>query len=504
VLKNITISEAKEQIAKAVGFSLDAEDKAEQLKLLRLRRKVKSDGLGNLLYDEQLEVRQVEGLDDGATIILEKEPLPQPGQVLLQFFHLTKGWDYDAQQPRDSEASEPQELIFDETLTLVQCKEEMCTKLGAQVVVSNVRLRYCLLQGGERGPGKLLSNEDMTLAKAKLRNGDMLVVEDGRPPVKGLILVKLFIVVPNGRGIGCAPTPDGAKGDELSDEMEPNPSHHSGQIEQIEMLVSLQVGEKLSLLGFKEKLVQLPEFNARTLGFANGEPPTRLRIHQLEAGQVLGPVYRDHTLTLKSLNIFDGSSLAVRLLNHEEDLSSNSAVLKVQRRIPSEYNYEETREVVIDAKGSAVSSTFLARELGIHFGIEESNVLLAVRQEGEENPWKILRHEVPQGQGSASKKKGKKKGKSVDSADQPIANVLKPQWNVKDMSIIAIKDVSLECDTSEVDNFLCMKDLDAGAASKPKRRHQCKESGEEVALSLSTMAMPHRAPKNIASGGESL
>ena len=60
------------------------------------------------------------------------------------------------------------------------------------------------------------------------------------------------------------------------------------------------------------------------------------------------------------VGIHDGVRLVVQPLSRHEDLSSNSALLRVQRRVPNEYNHEPVMEVPLDAgPDNTLSGDFL-------------------------------------------------------------------------------------------------------------------------------------------------
>jgi len=495
VPRSFDLRSVKEMLAKAVGFI--PEDASEQererlLGLLRMRRSVKTKDLGNIMYDESLDVRAAD-LDDGATIILEEEPLPGRDEVMLNFYHLTAGWDYDGASEGSSQAGSLHEVFVKADGSILECKRQMLKVLNEEderfidmpMDAPSVRLRYCVNNSrGERQPGKLFANEDVTVAKEKLKHGDVLVVEDGRPPIKGQIIVKVSVLLPV---LTAAHTPkDEEAQDEAQDEVEETPSSAVGEEEadKLEFIGEIVTGERLTMLKFKQLLVELPEFSAKTLGHAN-QDPRRLRLQHLEGDFSLGQVYRDHTASLKALEVHDGMSLAVKVLSGPEDLSSNSVVLRVQRRLPNEFNYEAPREVVIDAGGQALSSTILAEQLGLVYGIEPKNALVAVRREVADSAWKVLRREAP-----TSKKKGSKKKANGGITEQVIPNLMRPPWDLRDMCLVGVKDISLEVDPTEVENFLSTADLDAGLERVTKKPGgKWKENTEEVALSMTMMSM---------------
>jgi len=342
---------------------------------------------------------------------------------------------------------------------------------------------------GEMIPAKLCANEDHVLAKESLKHGDTLVIEEGCPPPAGQIVLKLYLSqehLSSGEGTHSSGEGMHSSGEGMHSSGEGPPSST------VEFFGEISTSEKVSLLKLKELLLENVEFSALTLGRCEGDA-RRLRVQHVDHDGTLGGVYREHRCTLKVLEVYDGASLAVKVLQSPEDLGSNSTVIRVQRRIPNEFNYEAPIEIVVDAGGQALSSAVLATHLGKLYSIPAEHLAMALRVVEEDpaaSPWKLLRKLEPaQGQSQSKKKSNRKKRAPDASGDDVIPNLLRAPWNLKDMDLVAVKDRSLEEDLVALDDFSSTEDLERGTLRYKNVHKGARKDAEEVALSITMMCM---------------
>ena len=97
VARSTTVLSLKELIARQIGFILahhTPKEVRDRLGRLRLRRSIKTKDFSAILFEEALDLKALE-LEDGATIKLEEERLPRVGEVVVLFYGMSKGFDYE-------------------------------------------------------------------------------------------------------------------------------------------------------------------------------------------------------------------------------------------------------------------------------------------------------------------------------------------------------------------------------------------------------------------------
>ncbi|ELR17377.1 UBA/TSN domain containing protein [Acanthamoeba castellanii str. Neff] len=143
----------------------------------QLRRSLPGGGEGTVYADETRTLDET-GVKDGDRIIIEHGDASQHVPIVgLRFVVSLSG-------TKERAVPEPLDIDVPRNATIAKCKEMMCAMFDKPADKS--RLRRTDIWGG---PDRLFDDERRTLDEAKVLPGDLLWLEDGKPPVRGQIEV---------------------------------------------------------------------------------------------------------------------------------------------------------------------------------------------------------------------------------------------------------------------------------------------------------------------------
>ena len=149
----------------------------------RLRRIVGQSKLGGLFLDESKSLAELEMDENDLFILIENENLPQKDSAEINVC---------VKKPDGSRSEH--NLIVDLKLTV---REAKCVFLKAAGLACDAK-KFCLYRTNTawNEKGKLFGNENLSLEKLTIANGDSLWLEEGKIPCKGLLKLDFYLFQP--------------------------------------------------------------------------------------------------------------------------------------------------------------------------------------------------------------------------------------------------------------------------------------------------------------------
>eukprot|EP00004_Rigifila_ramosa_P028768 TRINITY_DN9880_c1_g1_i1.p1 TRINITY_DN9880_c1_g1~~TRINITY_DN9880_c1_g1_i1.p1 ORF type:complete len:1372 (-),score=364.27 TRINITY_DN9880_c1_g1_i1:40-3942(-) len=448
-----TLSMLKSEILRNLR---DPAAKAHNMGNTRLRQYLPGGGEGGLYGDESRSLHSI-GATTGSAFVFESGEAPSVSSMSVKFHYAPL---------RISDASAPPvDVIVDRTWTLQRCKEAMANQLHLDA--ANLRLRETDFW---EQPGRLLSDETVTLDRHGVRDGDLFWLEDGSAPVKGQISL-IFQLLHDPAALPApqpapapapapAPSPSPASpvkpaaatpkrlGGSASDSAlssrdmrrflwgssvrgqasapAPAPAPAPAQTETVPILVEQPFSLLSKVQAASQILGQLDVSGSLTVNelkamliatwpvFQGVPGPEYLRLW--DSGRIL----RQGEQSLKKQHVADNRTLGVQILGHPEHAtlrSTHALLLHSHRRDPIAALWSPMREVVFD-DGAMPSFANLKKRLSEMYQIPLDTLIVA-KLLSTNGRWTIL-------EAQPDTKKGKTEGddKLTNEAGEPIGAVV--------------------------------------------------------------------------------
>ncbi|XP_020609230.1 ubiquitin carboxyl-terminal hydrolase 40-like [Orbicella faveolata] len=318
-------------------------------------------------------------------------------------------------------------------------------------------------------PTDALDNEDATLESENIKNGDTLIVEEGRLPPKGFLRLSLWQTKakePSSEGVLTWIT-SGIQGllGSSSIETSENVDNSEGR-DSWEPLEDVEISQEASVYDLKLQISLLPQLSAHVI-----PTPGYIRLQEVVDNQ-LTRVLRGINQTLRQLKLTSSTQLSVCILQHEEDLSPSAVLLKLKRRMPEERRYYDEQEVIFEPSDGASPASlrqFVAKVCNIP--LDRLHVAKYFRAKYE---WMVIR-DTPQKQGK--RKGGKKK-----------INLRQSPFHLQDGDVLGVKECLF--DAEDRDDFSTPADdegkqkLRREEEEKKLRKKEKRARRPEVPLSI--------------------
>ena len=380
----------------------------------------------------------------------------------------------------------------------------------------------------------VLEDEEQTLDDANVRDGNYLLVEEGRLPPKGYIRLPIYRLIPFPDGV----TPDNETRNQELQELETKideflanvskkdvkkspsvnvengvkpeeqatpqqnetstPNHgssytpkerdlfllHPPLTHALNYIDQIDISQADTVDDLKAQVLTLPG-----LSDAPSPVPPCLRMQEI-VGERPQRVFKDGKQTLKKLKIGSGTNIAITTLDYDEVFPNSCLLLRVALHNPASIGqFLPTNELIFDTSDSS-SPTALLKCLS-----QRSNIpleyLRAAKYRMERFDWTTIR-EPP----ASSGRKGKHR---KNKTPPPKPSVRNPPINLKDNEFIGVKDTRLEPEEAlaewymEWDN-LGQKFLKAIQEEKKRKRRE-KKGGDVFNLGGSSRSKrPERIP----------
>ncbi|KAK6165349.1 hypothetical protein SNE40_022291 [Patella caerulea] len=406
-------------------------------------------------------------------------PQPSLSAIINSVIKLT----YAPVKPVANMLIKEEEIILDNTITVQECLDAMLLHSG--LPGDNWHLRktnWC----GE--PTDVLDDLHMTLNQVQVQDGDHLLIEEGRLPVKGFLILSIWLypllssfqtTANQNTGLLTWFT-NGLQGlllgtNQSEEDKENSQSNSGGQ-------TSIHIGEidiwkESTLEELKMQILTLPKvarlalpsiYNIRVRLLNNLRPST---------------ILRDHSHTLKRHKIRSSEDIAIQVLPTEEILSTSEIVLEVKQHIAETKTYTTGVEVIWDiSTGTGIDR--LQHTIADALSLPVNQILLAKYQTAKCD-WIIIKEKQPiQFKPSSGKnKKGKKK------VQVPKVNLRQAPFYISDGDVIGVKD--LEKSTGDNDDFNTEEDIIAQQelarlAEEKKTKRKDKKEENEKGFNMST------------------
>ncbi|XP_055959403.1 ubiquitin carboxyl-terminal hydrolase 40 [Patella vulgata] len=405
-------------------------------------------------------------------------PQPSLSAIINSVIKLT----YAPVKPVKNMLIKEEEIILDNTITVQECLDAMLLQSG--LPGENWHLRktnWC----GE--PTDVLDDLHMTLNQLQVQDGDHLLIEEGRLPVKGFLILTIWLYPL----LSSLPTTANQNsglltwftnglqglllGTNQSEEDKDSQSNSEGQ-------TSIHMGEidiwkESTLEELKMQILTLPKvarlalpsiYNIRVRLLNNLRPST---------------ILRDHSHTIKRHKIRSSEDIAIQVLPTEEKLSTSEIVLEVRQHIAGTKTYTAGVEVIWDiSTGTGIDR--LQHTIADALSLPVNQILLAKYQPAKCD-WLIIKEKQPiQSKPSSGKgKKGKRKVK-VEKM-----NLRQAPFYISDGDVIGVKDVVTS--TDDINDFNTEEDIIAqqelgGLAEEKKMKRKDKKEENKTSFNMST------------------
>ncbi|KAJ7369771.1 peptidase C19 [Desmophyllum pertusum] len=419
----------------------------------RLRVEDDYQGLSPPLYEH--EIVSESWLKQGQRLVLEQgAPLLQ-GEIVIRYYIIST-----------THTRQETEQIVEKKCTVQECLKFLMENSKLEGMTWHLRKTNWI---GE--PTDALDNEDETLENENIKNGDTLIVEEGRLPPKGFIRLSLWQTEANKQssegvltwitsgiqgllGSSSAETSEKTDNPEDSDSLEP--------------VGDVEISQEASLYDLKLQISLLPQLADHVI-----PTPGFLRLQEVVNNQ-LTRVLRGMKRTVRQLKLISSTQLSVCVLRQEEELSPSAILLKLKRRIPGERSYYAEQEVIFEpSEGASPVSLrqFVAKVCEIPH--DQLNVAKYFRAKCD---WLVIK-DAPKSQG---KHKGGKKKIKINLRQSP--------FHLQDGDIIGVKDCQF--DAEDKDDFSTPADdegkdkLQREEEEKKRRRKEKQARRPEVPLSI--------------------
>ncbi|XP_013405600.1 ubiquitin carboxyl-terminal hydrolase 40 isoform X3 [Lingula anatina] len=415
----------------------------------RLRVEDSNLGLRPPLHEEQDVVTA--GLKSGQHVVIQPGSPPLTDQMTLTF---TPGSPSDDLQDL--------EIMVKKSCTVQQCMEEMVQKAGFSG--DNWHLRktnWC----GEAG--EILDDVASSLEQCDIKDGDHLLLEEGRVPPKGYLQLPVYFLKTNkdrNEGMlswiatGISGLFGGGSGDKS--DLSSSSSSTPAQAE-FTSIGEVIIGKKDTLVELKLQILSLPALNDAVVPTLN-----YMRV-RLKVKDRLTAVLRGNQQTLQRLKVTSASQLCVQLLQEEESLSPSQILLHVCQRIPESLTYAPYQEILWDAARDA-SPYALRQTIADAFLVPVERIVIA-KHFPEKFEWMVLKDT------DKANKTIKHRGKKGRGSNSPKKdNLRQAPYHLKDGDVIGVKDLARDPldqdDFKTEEDFIGLENLRQAIEEKKRRR----------------------------------
>ncbi|XP_064647574.1 ubiquitin carboxyl-terminal hydrolase 40-like [Lineus longissimus] len=352
------------------------------------------------------------------------------------------------------------EVILNKNSTILECLTVAASKLGLAAGDWHLRqANWC----GEAAA--ILDDIDKTLEQCNVRDGTLLLLEEGRLPPKGFYQLPVWLyptpacqqdsvgyiswITSGFRGLISG-------GKETSSDAPTN----CGMIE---------VARESSVAGLKSLILTLPAVAERNVPMIEF-----LRVRLIENGR-LKNVLRDNKQNIQRQKVSASSNLCVQVLEHEEMLGNNDVLLQIWERMPQSRSYSSRGDIVWDSSKDA-TVTSLKQRCADHLTLPMEQIAIAKHFE-EKYEWMVIR-DVPHSGKQQRGNKGKKK-------DGGKVNVKHAPYLIKDGDVIGVKNLAY--DPTNEDDFTTVEDDEGKEKLKQLTEQKQKERQQKKSQFASGM-----------------
>ncbi|XP_078377016.1 ubiquitin carboxyl-terminal hydrolase 40-like isoform X2 [Oculina patagonica] len=417
----------------------------------RLRVDDDYQGLSPPLYEH--ETVDESWLREGQKLVLEAgAPLLQ-GEIMIRYYISSS-----------TNTRKEMEQIINKTCTVRQCLQLLMENSELQGMTWHLRKTNWI---GE--PTDALDNEDATLESENIKNGDTLIVEEGRLPPKGFVRLSLRLTTAKQQSSEGVLTwiTSGIQGLLGSSTMETSKkTDNSHESDSLEPIGDVEISQEDSLYDLKLQISLLPQLSDHVI-----PTPGFIRLQEVVNKQ-LTRVLRGTNRTLRQLKLTSSTQLSVCILHHEEELSPSAVLLKLKRRIPEERSYYAEQEVIFEpSEGASPASLrqFVAKVCDIPL-----NQLHLAKYFRAKYDWMVIEDRPkPQGKHKGGKKK---------------INLRQSPFHLQDGDIIGVKHCQFDAENK--DDFSTLADdegkqkLQKEEEEKKLRRKEKRARRSEVPLTI--------------------
>ncbi|XP_022306322.2 ubiquitin carboxyl-terminal hydrolase 40-like [Crassostrea virginica] len=376
----------------------------------RLRLEHDTLGLRSPLCDE-ISLSEA-GISRDSKLVLEPGQAPSSNQITISI----------TCEASVGEGLGPVEMLVERHQSVGDCLTCVLNRL--QITDQSWHLRrtnWC----GEAAD--VLTDLESTLEHSQVKDGDLLILEQGRIPPKGYIgpEIWLYPMLDTAQhssksgflswlSTGIQNLWNSSSGNELS-----------GNQKQALLVGEIEVSLDMTLDDLKLQVMTLPaivDLGVPTVEF--------LRIRVIEDGY-LTTVLKGGSQTLRRLRLQSCRKLAVQILPQEEDLSVNHIVLEVCQKIPETKTYGPGQEVIWNTSQGATAHS-LKQVIADAFLIPVEHILVA-KHFPKKHEWLIIKEQQKKSQGKGGKKKTPQK-----------SNLRQAPFNIQDGDVLGVKNLQYD------------------------------------------------------------
>ncbi|XP_071484115.1 ubiquitin carboxyl-terminal hydrolase 40-like [Diadema antillarum] len=402
------------------------------------RLRISDNALGLLPPLHENQSLEDAGIKRGNIIVIETGLPPESNELTLKFNVLgdPQSWD----------------VMLDKNTTGNECLQRMLHIAGIEDSAFHLRkTNWC---GEATG---VISDMDQTLSELNLQDGDHVMLEAGRLPPKGFLLLSVWLHPPPEKSEAATSQMGGAmswiteqftkilysltsSADANSQDKQERPLIDA----QSALLGQIEISQDASVDDLKNQVLTLP-----TMKDASVPTNDFLRLRLLEEGR-MGRVLRDSRQSLRVAKVMS-SEIAVQILAEEEQLRPAQLVLTVKQRISQDRQYMPPEELIWDAEKSAAPSG-LRQAIADHMLLPVERIVVA-KHLHKKYEWLLIPEDRQVTQAGRGRGRGGKKGGGQNA--KPI-NLKQAPYNVRDGDVFGVLD--LEHDPLRKDNFTTQED----------------------------------------------
>ncbi|XP_046546355.1 ubiquitin carboxyl-terminal hydrolase 40-like [Haliotis rubra] len=429
----------------------------------RLRVDHPTIGLRPPLHEQQTVYEA--GLLGDVCLVLEPGKAPETNQITLTF------------TPHDPQNDLPDiEITVEKADTVRDCLRKMLEQAGFTGDDWHLRkTNWC----GEMA--EVLDDLDLTLGKNLVSDGDHLLLLSGRLPPKGYLRlpIHLYPTPSNPRSASDQPGMLAWISAGIQGLLSPSASTTSADmaVPQPLQVGEIEISKDATLEDLKLQIMTLPAMTDMPV------PTFEFLRVRLVSDHRPGQVLRGLTQTLRRLKVTSGSSIAVQIVPHEENLSSNEIIINIKQRLPGTKTYDMEQELIWDVSHGVTPLDFLQAVADfLALPVEQIRVAKHITRQFK---WLVVEEQKSPNQ----KGKKKKGGANKNSMRQA-------PYHVQDGDVFGVK--TLQADPDNTDDFsteediLGREEIQRAADEKRKMREERKKAyGEgpatrrpEVALTI--------------------
>ncbi|XP_077978745.1 ubiquitin carboxyl-terminal hydrolase 40-like [Glandiceps talaboti] len=442
--------------------------KATILSRLGLINDRKTDGKGRLRVDDDnvglkppLHEKQsiaAAGLTQGLRLVIEPGAPPKTNEITLTF------------TPGDPSSKNPDmEIMVDKKISVDKCLKLMLEKAGLEGNAWHMRkTNWC----GEAAD--VMDDPDLTLDQEHIKNGDHMLILEGKLPPRGFIRLPIYLYKSPEQGensVGVLSWISASiarlmSGSASSTTDGGNSTNQPVQIGEIEISKDATLEDlKMQVLTLPQMMeISVPTINFLRLRVIENHNPTR--------------ILRNMDQTLKRHKLTNGNMLCVQVLPQEENLSQNFVVLNICKRIPDTRNYTAEEELMWDTSKGA-TPLYLKQMIADRLVLPVEHIKIA-KHIREKYEWLVIQDVASNPHaGKGRQTRGKKKGGSG-----PKINLRQAPYYLKDGDTIGIK--ALQFESAKLDDFSTAEDdlgkdrLRQEAEDRKKRRKENRARNEDI------------------------